>query len=73
MQLAIGEVLEKAAAHQPCHVLPVVVALVGQLLLQHRAHRNHGGEGITKKQELQEKFSTQRPQQGGQQDGDHAT
>src|ERR1700756_1160878 len=69
VQLPVGKMLEEAVAHEPDDVFPVVVALVGDFLLQNRADRNHRGEGVPENEELQKEFPAQKAQCCCQNDG----
>src|SRR5712671_1308205 len=47
MHLPVRKMLEKTVADQTHHILPIVVALVGDFFLQHSATGNEGSKGIT--------------------------
>src|SRR5260370_17486019 len=59
---------EEAVADEPHDISPVVIALVGDLFLEHGANGNHDGKRIAEYQELQEKFPAQNTQAGGEND-----
>src|SRR6267378_4439240 len=62
--------LEKAVADQTHHILPVVVALVGDFLLQHGTDGDHRRKGISKKEKLQKEAAAQDAECGGYDNGD---
>src|SRR5712692_289153 len=53
MQLPIGKMLEEAVTDQARHILPIIIATIGDLLLQDRANRNGRREGVPKQKELE--------------------
>ena len=68
VQLAVGKMFEEAIAYETDHVFPVVIALVGDFLLQDGADGNHRGEGITENQELQKEFAAENAEGCGKND-----
>src|SRR5712664_438125 len=59
MHLPVREMLEKTVADQPHHILPIVIALVGDFLLQNSPNGNDGSKGITEKKKLQKESAAQ--------------
>src|ERR1700688_3074071 len=49
---------------QAHHVLPIVVALVGQLLLQDGTNGDHGGKGVAEQEKLEKKLAAQNTENG---------
>src|SRR5258708_33574307 len=66
--MTVGRVVEEAVADEPDDISAVVIALVGDLFLEHGANGNHDGKRIAEYQELQEKFPAQNTQAGGEND-----
>src|SRR5882762_2533828 len=62
VQLPIGKMLEEAVADEPRYILPVVVALVGNLFLQNGTYGDHCGKRIPEYEEFEEKFPAQHAQ-----------
>src|SRR5579864_931617 len=73
LELAIREMLKKAAAHQPCYVFPIVISLIRKLLLQDRANGDHRRKGIAENQKLKKELAAQNAEPRCQQDGQNAT
>src|SRR5712691_4967448 len=59
MQLPIRKVFQEAVAHQPGHILPIVISFVGQFFLQHRTDRNHRRKPIPEQHELKKECPAQ--------------
>src|SRR6266446_33103 len=70
MHLPVRKMFEKTVADQAHHVLPVVVALVGDFFLQHGADGDYRRKRISENQELQKKRTAQDAEQDGKNDGD---
>src|SRR6267143_6271552 len=69
VHLPIGKMFEKTVADQPHHVLPVVIAFVGDFFLQHRPDGDDRCEGVSEQQELQKERAAQDAEHGGKNDG----
>src|SRR5260370_24464262 len=61
---------EKAVADQTHHILPVVVALVGDFLQKQGTDGDHRRKGISKKEKLQKEAAAQDAECGGYDNGD---
>src|SRR5690348_8605086 len=61
MDLPIGKVLEETAAQQEGYILPIVVPLVSNFLLENAPDGNYCREYISEQHELQEEFTTEDP------------
>src|SRR5712692_7032815 len=70
VHLPVGKMFEETVAEQAHHVLPVVIALVGDFFLQDGTNGDHRCERVSKKKELQKKCAAQDAKHGGKNDGD---
>src|ERR1700694_3899592 len=66
MHLTVRKVFEEAITYQSRDILPIVIALVGQFLLQHGSDRNDGRKAIAEEHELKKECPTQRAKRGCQ-------
>ena len=59
MQLSVRKMFEEAVADEPSHILPIVVSLVSQFLLQHVTNGNHRCKRISEEEKLQTEHPAQ--------------
>src|SRR4029077_14986002 len=69
VHLPVGKMFEETVADQARHVLPVVVALVGDFFLQNGTDGDHRRESISEQQELQKERAAQDAKHGGKHNG----
>src|SRR6266436_5449713 len=70
MHLPVRKMFEKTVADQPHHILPIVIALVGDFLLQNSPNGNDSSKGVTKKKKLQKESTAQNAKHESKNNGD---